>query len=425
MKDWDDEHSMSTLELVGSISDSSIKVLRECLLRCYSSFQTYREVFEELGISRADIVEGDPLAILQSLPLLQGERFVALMDESLEVGERIVDLETSSGTMGPRSRRFISSEDDASDHELLAKMFGVFGIGPEDRVACLDVDPVNLMVSFTKALDLLGVQESYAYCAGPDFTAEMASLRALDPTVIVTIPSIVERCFESLKLAYAAAHGHLQKVVYFGEPPSRATRRALELNLGVEVFGYYGATETSSLGAECSAHDGIHVFTDHNVIEVAKDDVSSSTGEIVVTSLKQRTLPLLRYALRDEIAVRSGPCACGLDYPRIEVVGRADDSFSILGLKVHYAPVLDAVYEQADSTGLMQLEVTRHDKEALTIVLPDRLRGLEDAMRRTVLDRDRELEFLVRGGYLGLTFSFVDEGYFSGTRKVQRVVDDR
>ena len=47
------------------------------------------------------------------------------MDESLEVGERIVDLETSSGTMGPRSRRFISSEDDASDHELLTKMFGV------------------------------------------------------------------------------------------------------------------------------------------------------------------------------------------------------------------------------------------------------------------------------------------------------------
>ena len=416
---------MPTVKLVGSMSDSSIKVLRECLLRCYSSFQTYREVFDDLGISRADVVEGDPLAILQSLPFLQGERFVALMDESLEVGERIVDLETSSGTMGPRSRRFISSEDDASDHELLTKMFGVFGIGPEDRVACLDVDPVNLMVSFTEALDLLGVQESYAYCAGPDFTAEMANLRALDPTVIVTIPSIIERCFESLKLAYAAGHGHLQKVVYFGEPPSRATLRVLESDLGVEVFGYYGATETSSLGAECSAHDGIHVFTDHNVIEVAKDDLSSSTGEIVVTSLKQRTLPLLRYALRDEIAVRAGLCSCGLDYPRIEVVGRADDSFSILGLKVHYAPVLDAVYEQADSTGLMQLQVTRHDKEALTIVLPDRLRSLEDAMRRTVLDRDRELEFLVRGGYLGLTFSFVDEGYFGGTRKVQRVVDER
>ena len=282
------------------------------------------------------------------------------------------------------------------------------------------------MVSFTKALDLLGVQESYAYCAGPDFTAEMANLRALDPTVIVTIPSIIERCFEFSQAcvrcrSWTSAESRLlRRTAVSGHTPGSSSR-----DLGVEVFGYYGATETSSLGAECSAHDGIHVFTDHNVIEVAKDDLSSSTGEIVVTSLKQRTLPLLRYALRDEIAVRAGLCSCGLDYPRIEVVGRADDSFSILGLKVHYAPVLDAVYEQADSTGLMQLQVTRHDKEALTIVLPDRLRSLEDAMRRTVLDRDRELEFLVRGGYLGLTFSFVDEGYFGGTRKVQRVVDER
>jgi len=417
---------MPTLDLVGTLQASSVEALRECLLRCRTSFQTYRQVFDEIGISRADIIGDDPMAVLQSLPLLQGERFLALMDESLEVGDSIVDLETSSGTMGPRSRRFISSGDDASDHEFLAEMFAVCGIGPEDRVACLDVDPVNLMVSFTKALDHLGVREAYAYCAGPDFTADMAGLRALDPTVIVAIPSIIERCFESLKLAYAAApNGNLKKVVYFGESLSQPALRAMESALGIEVFGYYGATETSSIGAECSAHRGIHVFTDRNIIEVAREDGAPGTGEIVVTTLKLRTLPLLRYALRDEVAAVSGSCQCGLEYPRIEVIGRSDDRFSVLGLKVHYVPVLNIVYEVAEPPALMQLEVTRDGTDGLTVVLPERLRGFEDAIRKTLLDRERELEFLVRGGYLGLTFSFVDEDYFGGRRKLKRVVDNR
>ena len=48
-------------------------------------------------------------------------------------------------------------------------------------------------------------------------------------------------------------------------------KQKIAAGLGIEVFDIYGMTETGgvgTLGMDCPAHDGIHVWEDHYIVEV-------------------------------------------------------------------------------------------------------------------------------------------------------------
>ena len=411
--------------LVADVDEEAGAELRRALGYCFERFGVYRRTFQEAGITAADVSTEDPVALLQRLPLLGADGLRELSDESLQTGRRIVDLETSSGTTGPRKRRFISQEDDLADHELLAEMFRVCGVAASDRVACIDTDPVHLMASFSRAFDLLGA-ESYMLCAGPDLHRGLECLPALAPSILVTVPSILEGAIGPLCRMYADASLHRpDKIIYVGEQLSDSVRRRLEACLGIEVFGYYGASETSALGIECPAHDGVHLFTDRNIFEVVPSSPGSASGEIVVTTLLQKTLPLLRYRLGDLIEVRDGHCPCGRSFPRVRVRGKAGDFVSVLGSKLGYQPVLNAVYDGSEQPGPMQLLLTREASEKLTILLPESMRRRSSRIIDSLLSSEPDLDFLVESKYLEVELSFVDTGYFHASRKRARVVDRR
>ena len=390
------------------------------------TFDVYREHFATARVTLRDIQEGDPVSVLRRMPPLGPSTLAALADESIMTRDGIVDVEVSSGTTGTPKRRLITAIDERVETELLARLFATCGIGPEDRVACVDTGPLTLMASFTGALQLLGVSEAYAYTVSPDADATVDGLTALDPTVIVTIPSIIERCLDALEARMARGRGTaLRTLVYAGEPLSRATRRRLERGLGLEVFAYYGASETSVLGIECGRHVGIHLLTDHHFIELAHRGPDTLDAEIVVTTLNQQGLPLVRYPLGDVVRPTGGDCRCGLPLPLIDVIGRVDATVSVLGTKLSHASLLDAAYRDHDGPRQLQIVLDRGDTESVTLRLPARLRAAEPAIRKAVLRREPELAFLVGGGFVNLGLEFVDGDEFEDSRKRPGIVDLR
>ena len=399
--------------------------LRAALLHALT-FGVYREHFAAARITERAVRDGDPVSVLRRAPLLEPSTLSALADESIATLDGIVDVEVSSGTTGTPKRRLITAKDACAETELLARLFGICGIGPGDRVACVDTGPLTLMASFTGALDVLGVSEAYAYTVSPDTHATVDGLTALDPTVIVTIPSIIERSIDALEAGMAAGRGTaLRRLVYAGEPLAEATRHRLEHRLGLEVFAYYGASETSALGIECGRHTGIHLLTDHHFIELAYMGRDRRNAEIVVTTLRQEGLPLVRYPLGDIVRPAATACTCGLSLPVVDVIGRTDATVSVLGTKLSYASLRDAVYGDRDGPRHMQVVLARGATEAVTLRLPARLRGAESAIRKAVLRREPELAFLVGAGFLTVDLEFVDCGEFESSRKRPEIVDLR
>ena len=401
-------------------SASEIAALGEMMRYCYALFPTYRKKFDAAGGSLGDI-ERRPLETLHSLPVMGSEELRLVSAEAVGAVEGIVDTETSSGSTGGGKTRFISYEDDLAEHEFLAELLRICGVGADDRVACLDTDPAAVMVSFPRACEVLGTAESYCLGMGAEFGPSMSLLRRLRPSVLVSVPSIIERALGSR----GARPDSIRRVICVGEGVSAGLRESVERELGAEVFSYYGASETSALGIECAAHSGIHLPTSRHLFEIELDTAASDEGELVVTTLVQRALPILRYRLGDAVKLIEGRCGCGLDAPRVEVLGRSDMFASILGSKIHYRAIRRSL-ARAGVAGPMQVHLRIEDGgEAMALRMADYNRALEEEALTAILDEHPDVEFLHDSGALKIRFEFRPAAELLRDRKPDRLVDMR
>jgi phenylacetate-CoA ligase len=63
----------------------------------------------------------------------------------------------------------------------------------------------------------------------------------------------------------------------------------------------------------------------------------------VLTHLRHRAAPLLRFRTRDHVEVRMSPCPCGRTGPRIRCIGRTDDMLIVRGVNVFPSAVREVV----------------------------------------------------------------------------------
>jgi len=134
-----------------------------------------------------------------------------------------------------------------------------------------------------------------------------------------------------------------------GEPAFRA---ALEDGWGARVTEAMGIGDIGvSLWGECEAQDGMHLgargFVHAELIDpatgtaVPMDDGAS--GELVLSHLRHRAAPLLRFRTRDHVVVRTSPCPCGRTGPRVRCIGRTDDMLIVRGVNVFPSAVREVV----------------------------------------------------------------------------------
>jgi phenylacetate-CoA ligase len=68
-----------------------------------------------------------------------------------------------------------------------------------------------------------------------------------------------------------------------------------------------------------------------------------ATGELVLSHLRHRAAPLLRFRTRDHVEVRMTPCPCGRTGPRLRCIGRTDDMLIVRGVNVFPSAVREVV----------------------------------------------------------------------------------
>ncbi|MEA2374127.1 MAG: hypothetical protein QOD53_590 [Thermoleophilaceae bacterium] len=103
--------------------------------------------------------------------------------------------------------------------------------------------------------------------------------------------------------------------------------------LGTAPVGVYGLTELGYVAWQCERRDGYHVNADTCVVEVVRDGRPAGAGEVgtvLVTDLRGRTAPLLRYETGDLAVAARAPCPCGRTLPLLRSVeGRARDAVAL------------------------------------------------------------------------------------------------
>ena len=107
-------------------------------------------------------------------------------------------------------------------------------------------------------------------------------------------------------------------------------RQTIEEVFGTQVTNRYGCEEVSLIGCECEQHHGMHLNSEHNIVEFLRDDGTlcspGEDGRIVVTELINFGMPMIRYEVGDRGVPGNRECPCGRGLPMMEsITGRVAD----------------------------------------------------------------------------------------------------
>ncbi len=162
----------------------------------------------------------------------------------------------------------------------------------------------------------------------PALDAALAGLRRFRPRWFYGYTSVLCAFADHVRRRREAAGFALAAVVPTAEPVTPDRRRLLEEVFGARVYNEYGCGEVGSIAHECE-HGRLHVCEENVLVEVLGADgpcAPGEAGEIVVTELNNRAMPLIRYRLGDLGALSATPCPCGRTLGVIERVhGRMMD----------------------------------------------------------------------------------------------------
>jgi phenylacetate-CoA ligase len=176
----------------------------------------------------------------------------------------------------------------------------------------------------------------------------------------VLIHAVRDAC-ESGRIDPADVFSSYKGVVFAGEPLGPRAR-ALAQEWGVELFEHTGVGDVTA-AFECTMHDGLHFWEDTAFVECVEPDgrtpvADGERGELVATTLFNRTAPLVRYRSDDIVRVTRRQCACGRTHARLWPIGRKGDEIVVQGKSV--LPVdLWAAIESVEACAMGLFQVVR------------------------------------------------------------------
>jgi phenylacetate-CoA ligase len=264
--------------------------------------------------------------------------------------------------------------------------------------------------------------------------AQIDLILTLKPTVLIAMPSFAIHLAnladaEGIDLADSA----INKIICSAEPLSAAKREKLGRSWNAEIFDVFGMSEAGLMGAEGSAHDGIHIWSDLFYVEVVDPETGETlpegeVGTFCVTPLYTgHATPFLRWNSGDVVTFiehgESGHVYADL-FPMIRHAHRTTGFFKIRGVNVNHTEFEDFMFKTpavndfqgvlvTDEGGLETLKVRVELKRGAD---PRKTEGdLRDTIKRT-FEVTADIELLDAGTLAKA---------FENNIKAPRFVDER
>ncbi len=164
---------------------------------------------------------------------------------------------------------------------------------------------------------------------GEDMASYLDRINSYRPALITGYPSAMALFSEFIRDSGRTVHSP-KGIITSAETLFEHQRDTIESVFGCRVLNRYGCREAGGVAQECMEQNGLHIFTEHVVIEVVDENGEpcrpGRTGEIVLTKLDNYAFPLIRYRIGDIGALSDRVCPCGRNLTMLEKVeGRVFD----------------------------------------------------------------------------------------------------
>ena len=348
--------------------------------------------------------------------------------EALLCGVPDLALE-SSGTTGQTTRVYLSRRE--LEYNALQGLFlhALFDLRKGDRLLCT--------LDYGWGLGALLVERGLHYTdlfgmvvGREDPEEAYRRLHLYRFNVIVSDPFWLSRLTE-----IARERGRpfpLKLLVGGGEGVTERARAAMEAFWEAPLCMTYASTEAATiLGFECIHRNGYHVNEFDFFVEVDRPD-ADGYGEIVLTTVNRRVMPLIRYRTGDIARLHTEPCPCGLPFSRLSPLrGRTDEMVACAWGNVYprfFEELLSEVPSLGDDWQVALIERDLKPIFQLRLETNGTAGAREEAARRVLGELERRHPHawgVYRRRMIGVEFRFFEPGTLRKERKLLRLVDER
>jgi phenylacetate-coenzyme A ligase PaaK-like adenylate-forming protein len=340
--------------------------LQKYLQFAYDNTTYYREVFDEHGCRPNGIQDFEDF---QRLPYLTRE-LLREKFESLRSTERIAGIQKMStgGSTGSPVTVLVDVERNSFIDAARLRAHRWFHADMGCREIVLWGSPIEITRQDRVRIlrdRLLNSRLLSAFNLGDDKLAEYADvLSDYRPVKMYGYASalyLLARYFQktnrqppkSLKVIFATA-----------EPLFNFQRQAIGQAFKADVVVEYGARDAGLMGTECPK-GGLHIPAEGMLVEVDRP-AHDGLGEIVVTNLFAKAMPLIRYRTGDIGEIAKDSCSCGRGLPTLKrVEGRQTDFIITSDKRVVHA--LAVIYILRDCTQIAKFQVVQEVADYLRV----------------------------------------------------------
>ena len=318
------------------LRELQLRRLTAVVERAFANVPPFRERMAERGLTPASI---ETLADLAKLPFsiktdLRDNYPFGLFASPMS---EIVRLHASSGTTGKPIVVAYTQEDLQVWASVMLRTFSASSIHRGDIVQ--NAYGYGLFTGGLGAhYGLEAIGATVVPTSGGNTDRQIMLMRDFGVTAICCTPSyflhLIERAGE---LGVDLRELPLRAGIFGAEPWSDGMRQRIEKDSGIKAYDIYGLSEIigPGVGSECSAQAGLHIFEDHFYPEIIDPETcqvlpDGEEGELVLTTLSKRAMPMIRYRTRDITHIITEPCECGRTVRRIARVGRRSDDMFII-----------------------------------------------------------------------------------------------
>jgi phenylacetate-CoA ligase len=314
--------------------------LEKLLVHCFLNVPYYTQSFSKLGINNISDID---VTLIERLPILTKNDIKDNFDllTSIDINNRKTYKNSTGGSTG--EPLVVLQDKDYSDwSEALTSVFhGYAGYNFGNKVLYL----------WGSERDSLYGNETFLVSLKRKYRNEKwLNTFKLDNDLIERYLLEIDRWSPDLIIGYAdslfaiakyAINNKIKLKGRFKVVSSAGTlfpeyRKAIESVFRGNVYNRYGTRELGNIAFECEQHDGLHISMSTHHVEILSDDGHTLTegenGNIVVTTLTNYSMPLLRYKVGDMGVLTKKECRCGRSTDRIvDISGRSSDMIKING----------------------------------------------------------------------------------------------
>lgn len=324
----------------GEIAELQLAKLKKIVAYAYDNVKMYRERFDKIGL-RPDHIR--TLKDIENIPVttkddLRDNYPYGLFARPMK---EIVRLHASSGTTGKPIVGGYTKYDLDNWATCIARILAAGGATDEDII----------QVSFGYGLFTGGFGLHYGIeklgatvvpMSSGNTERQLMIMKDFGVTGLVATPSYAMYLAETAKKLGIIDDLKLKYAFIGAEASTTEMHTALRNIWGAIPTENYGLTEVGGPGVsgECLEKCGMHINEDFfypEIINMAENRVlpEGEYGEMLITTLDKRGMPILRYRTKDITALDYSPCKCGRTTARMaRIIGRTDDMMIIRGVNV-------------------------------------------------------------------------------------------